>query len=98
MCTSIILKTKSNQYITGRSNEFYTEYNSALVFIPRSYEHKNTFGTKQLNFCFKNKHSYLGVNMEGIIPIEDLMVDGLNEKGLSVSLLYFDTYSMKPDI
>jgi len=95
MCTSIILKTKKNHWVVGRSNEFIAEYNSAINFVPRNSNHINSFGKNKINFPFKNKLSYLGLSMEGIIPIEDLIEDGINEKGLSVSLLYFDTNSYK---
>jgi len=95
MCTNITIKTLNNKWITGRTNEFSALYKSHLNFIPRKHDHVNFFETKEINFTFKNKYSYLGINAYGIVELDDFLEDGLNEKGLSVSVLYFKHHKYK---
>ena len=95
MCTNITIKTIDNQWVTGRTNEFAALYKSNVNFIPRNYDHDNFFETNKINFTFKNEFSYLAINAYGIVPIDDFVEDGLNEKGLSVSVLYFKDHKYK---
>lgn len=88
MCTSITLKTKDNKIITGRTNEFEAKYANDLVFKPRGFVNEIISFENKKN-VWTNKYSFIFLNSKGLISNIEMANDGMNEKGLSASLLYF---------
>ncbi len=93
MCTNIKIKTVNNEWITGRTNEFFGYFKSDLVFLPRGYEYPKFFnrpdlGTEKLSYAMIGETAKTAEIME-IDMDANSFIDGINEFGLSVSTLYF---------
>ncbi len=100
MCTSISITTKNGDIITGRTNEFGAYYRNNISFFPRNSEVKNAVLVKASKIQ-KSKYAMLGGNCGELFgdkkPPLDFVNDGMNEKGLSMSALYYPnkaTYSL----
>lgn len=84
-CTGITLKAADGSVVFGRTLEWGSfDLNSRLVVVPRGYEYKSHLENGQLGKSWKTKYGAVGVD-----AIEkDYIVDGMNEKGLSVNVFY----------
>lgn len=80
MCTCINFKTKDNYF--GRNLDLEYRFNEKVVITPRNYEFKLKNGT-----IINTKHSIIG--MATVIENYPLYAEATNEKGLSMSGLYF---------
>lgn len=94
MCTLMTINSKKGEVFTGRTNEFNTYYESSFNFFPRDYK-MDAFAFVGNNNSWSNKYSFIGQNATGIIKNENMVADGLNEKGLAGSLLYFHYHTYK---
>lgn len=94
MCTLMTINSKKGEVFTGRTNEFNAYYESSFNFFPRNYK-MDAFVFEGNNNSWINKYSFIGQNAQGIIKHENMVADGLNEKGLSGSLLYFHYHTYK---
>ena len=85
MCTSFALKEKDGSYVYGRTIEFGRDLAEGLILIPRNYAYKGVGidGTYGTGLNWNCKYAFVGTNMFGL----DLLLDGMNEKGLSGGLL-----------
>lgn len=85
-CTSFILKDDNKKdYVYGRTTEFGRPLEEAIILIPRNYVLKGT-GNDSIpgsGINWKSKYGVVGLNIFGM-PI---LLDGVNEKGLSGGLL-----------
>lgn len=95
-CTGITLKTKSGQTIVARTIEWAgSALNSEYVVVPRRYNQQSYLpGMKQEGMQFCSKYGYVGLSVES----HEFVVEGLNEKGLSVGLFYFPHYGSYPQV
>lgn len=80
MCTCINFKTKDNYF--GRNLDLEYRFNEKVVITPRNYEFKLKNGA-----TINTKHSIIG--MATVIENYPLYAEATNEKGLSMSGLYF---------
>lgn len=80
MCTCINFKTKDNYF--GRNLDLEYRFNEKVVITPRNYEFKLKNGT-----IINTKHSIIG--MATVKENYPLYAEATNEKGLSMSGLYF---------
>lgn len=94
MCTLMTIKTKDGAWITGRTNEFMSYYGSELVFKPRFSKFKSAF-LKENKYTWENKYSFIYENALKSLSQEEFVIDGMNEKGLSVSMLSFSYHDWK---
>ncbi|NOQ50082.1 MAG: linear amide C-N hydrolase [Mycoplasmataceae bacterium] len=93
MCTNINLKTTNNDIITGRTNEFSGYYNSEILFLPRHHS-INRFNESFNDEKIELKYAMIGINSLNSKRLAinigiDTYLDGINEYGLSVSMLFF---------
>ncbi len=83
-CTDFILEDSQNHYVVGRSMEFGTPLQSEIVIYPR--------GEKVQSWIFNHQKGLSWVSRYGYIAItvfrSNFVTDGLNEKGLSLGLLW----------
>ncbi len=87
-CTGIKLAAKDGSFVTGRTLEFGVYVQTSVVVIPRGYAF---VGTTPIGPGLSYKAKYAAV---GAIAYEDLAImDGMNEKGLSVGTFYFPGYA-----
>lgn len=93
-CTSFILKSKDNGYVYGRTLEFGIDLESAPIVIPRNFNYQGTGVNGHPGKVWKTKYAAIGLN--GInLPI---LVDGLNEKGMSGGMLYAPNTAQFQDV
>ena len=93
MCTLVSIRTKNNSIITGRTNDFTAYYESELIFEPRNKEFNSSFSFNKNKW--NNKYSFIHQTSPGMLDNPEISVDGLNEKGLSVSWLYYRYHEYK---
>jgi len=87
-CTGIQLQTKDGTFVSGRTLEFGVFLDTSIMVVPRGYEFtgQTTLGEGKR---WKSKYASVGV----IVADNEVMMDGINEKGLSVGSFYFPGYA-----
>jgi choloylglycine hydrolase len=92
-CTSFVLKA-SDGYVYGRTLEFGINLQSTVIAIPRNFNYQGTGVMNAPGKAWKTKYAAVGMN--GInLPI---LVDGINEKGMSGGLLYAPNTALYQDV
>lgn len=87
-CTGILLKANDHSVVHGRTLEFGLKIDLSTVVVPRGHEF---VGTTPNGTGLKYKSRYAAV---GAIAFDQLaMLDGLNERGLSVGTFYFPGFA-----
>ncbi len=84
-CTGITLTAEDGAVVFGRTLEWGTfDLESRLVIVPRGYEYTSHLENGQTGFSWKTIYGAVGI--DGLE--KDLLVDGMNEKGLLVNVFY----------
>ena len=81
-CTDFILVNENKNAVVGRSMEFGINLNSTIVIIPKGQRKVSLIKNKR-GLSWTSKYGFVGVRSL------DIIVDGMNEKGLSFALLWF---------
>ncbi len=85
-CTGITLKAQNSDVVRARTMEFNVNLESNVILVPRGYERVGETPDGKPGKSWKVKYANVGAN-----PMDlPYIVDGLNEKGLSMGLFYFD--------
>lgn len=84
-CTDFTLTAKDGAIINGRSMEFGIPINSQIYVHPRGESRTSTAPNSKQGISWKSKYGIIGANALGM----DIIIDGFNEKGLSVGALWF---------
>ena len=79
-CTGITIKPKDGSIIFARTLEFAMDLKSNVLIVPRGKEFVGTAPGDEPGLRWKTKYGVVGANAFDL-PV---VVDGLNEKGLSV--------------
>jgi choloylglycine hydrolase len=92
-CTGMKLVAKDGSYVHGRTLEFGVEVDISMALIPRGYAFDSTTPHgKGLQYT----STYAAV---GAMAFDDeVLLDGINEKGLSVGTFYFPNYASYAEI
>lgn len=85
MCTSFRLKADDGTVVVGRTMEFAAELSSQLLAVPAGTAFTGLAPEGAEGASWTTTHGYVGMNAFGAA----LVVDGLNDAGLSVGVLYF---------
>jgi choloylglycine hydrolase len=104
MCQSFLLKSSATtpDYVVGRSMEFAPEIflNWRAVKVPVGEDFSSNFKDEQIGMTWQNEFKYIGIapfggyfdkfiddntSLKGVFS-----VDGINEKGLSAGMLWYD--------
>lgn len=97
MCTTITLKTNDGSMIHGRTDEFGMYYRNDIILFPRNYEFGNTMANAAGSNKILTKYAIIGTNIGTLfgekLSIPELLDDGLNEEGLSMSELYYPGFA-----
>ena len=84
-CTGITLKAKDGAVVYGRTMEWGSfDLNSRLVIIPRGYKFTGHTPDQNRGMTWNAKFGVVGLDA----VLKDMIVDGMNEKGLTVGLFY----------
>ncbi len=87
-CTGIQIKPEDGLHVNGRTLEFGIKIESSAVIVPRGYSFT---GTTPLGEGLKYQAKYGAV---GAICFDNpSMMDGMNEKGLTVGTFFFPEYA-----
>lgn len=87
-CTGIMLQNKDHSFVSGRTVEFGIAIDSSIAVVPRHYDF---VGQTPMGKGMLYTSKYAAV---GMVADKDLnLLDGLNEKGLSVGTFYFPTFA-----
>ena len=87
-CMVFRIKAKDGTMIIGRTMEFGLDVKSNLVIVPRGKEFVSPAPGNKGGFKWKSKYGYVGTNVFGH---EDIVFDGMNEEGLAMSALWYET-------
>lgn len=88
-CTGISLKANDGSFINGRTIEFGLPLNLSMIIIPHNYAFQGTLPDETGGLTFRVKYASIGAAAFG----EKTIMDGMNEKGLSVGAFYFPGYA-----
>lgn len=93
-CTGITLRAEDGAVVFGRTMEWGTfDLKSRLVVIPRGYEIQREIGGTERGMVWKSRYGTVGLDALE----KSFLVDGMNEKGLSVNLFYHPGYAEYPE-
>ncbi len=94
-CTGITLHAADGSVVRGRTMEFGNPLDSEVIFFPRGVTITGTTADNvDDGLAWETKYATVGVNGVGL-PI---VIDGLNEKGLSGGIFYFPDYAEFQDV
>jgi choloylglycine hydrolase len=88
-CTSIRLTAADGTVVYGRTMEFAVALDSDVILVPRGMARTGTTPDGKPGKTWTAKYASLGANGLGM----PLIIDGLNEKGLAIGLLYFPGFA-----
>jgi choloylglycine hydrolase len=86
-CTDFLLRSEDQNIVVGRSMEFGTLLDSQIILRPRGEAFQTELDKGQKGFAWTSRYNYAGFTYFGT----DHIVDGVNEKGLSLGALWFPT-------
>lgn len=87
-CTGIMLKAKDKSVVHGRTLEFAINVDTSVAVIPINYEFKGTSPTGT-GLSYTSKYGAVGA----VAFDNPALLDGINEKGLSVGTFYFPGFA-----
>jgi choloylglycine hydrolase len=88
-CTGISLKATDGAAIRGRTLEFGFPLQSNVLVVPKGQEFSGTLPDGGKGLTYKTRYDIVGANGVGKVMI----VDGLNDQGLSIGLFYFPGFA-----
>jgi choloylglycine hydrolase len=88
-CTGISLKADDGAAIRGRTLEFGFPMQSKVIIIPAGKEVTGTLPDGAKGLTYTTRYAIAGANALGM-PV---ILDGINDQGLSVGLFYFPGYA-----
>jgi choloylglycine hydrolase len=93
-CTGISLKAKDGAAIRGRTLEFGFPMQSNVIVIPAGKVMSGTLPDGGKGLTYTSRYAVVGANALKL-PV---ILDGLNDQGLSVGLFYFPNYAKYTDV
>lgn len=89
-CTGVRLIAKDGSVIFARTMEWGTfDLNSRITVIPRNFTLRDKMPDGKSGLSWKTRYGAIGIDALN----KDVLVDGMNEKGLTVSGFYHDGYA-----
>lgn len=88
-CTGIELFADDGSAVNGRTFEFGTPLNLSIKIIPRGYAFLGTLPDDTGGLTYRVKYGAVGATSFDDIAV----IDGINEKGLSVAAFYFPSFA-----
>lgn len=86
-CTSFQLIFADGSRVYGRTMEFGFQLHSDLIVIPKNTQLVGTGANNTKGATWKSKYGAVGLNGFN----QTVLLDGMNEKGLTGGVLYFPT-------
>ena len=98
-CTEFIVSCKDETTIVGRTMEYAINFKSNVISAPKGISFKSTVTENcKTSIEWESKHKVLYVNSDTktIEDSKNIWLDGQNDAGLSVGVLYFPGYAWYP--
>lgn len=93
-CTGISFTAKDGSFVLARTAEWGgSDLHSRYVVVPRGYRHVSLTADGGNGMIFTGKYGYVGVAAN----MDQFVLEGLNEKGLSAGLFFFPGYGQYPE-
>jgi len=92
-CTGISLDAKDGAMIRGRTMEFGFPLSSNVIVIPAGAQMNGTLPDGKKGIAYTTKYAMAGANAVG----QTVILDGLNDQGLSFGLFYFPGFAEYPE-
>lgn len=93
-CTGISFMAKDGSFVLARTAEWGgSDLHSRYVVVPRGYRHVSLTADGGNGMIFTGKYGYVGVAAN----MDQFVLEGLNEKGLSAGLFFFPGYGQYPE-
>jgi choloylglycine hydrolase len=93
-CTAFRLIANDGGVVYGRTMEFGFDVKSDIAVVPAGTEISGTLPDGGKGLTYKTKYGMVGATAVGL-PV---IVDGVNDQGLAVGLLYFPGYASYSDV
>ena len=93
-CTGISLKAGDGAAIRGRTLEFGFPMQSKVIVVPAGKEMSGTLPDGGKGLTYTSRYAFVGANALNL-PV---ILDGINDQGLSVGLFYFPNYAKYTDV
>jgi choloylglycine hydrolase len=93
-CTGISLNAKDGAMIRGRTMEFGFPLSSNVIVIPAGTAMNGTLPDGKKGIGYITRYAMAGANAVG----QTVILDGLNDQGLSFGLFYFPGFAEYPDV
>jgi choloylglycine hydrolase len=93
-CTGISLKAGDGAAVRGRTLEFGFPMQSKVLVIPAGKELSGTLPDGGKGLIYTSRYAMVGANALGL-PV---ILDGINDQGLSVGLFYFPGYAKYTEV
>jgi choloylglycine hydrolase len=93
-CTGISLKAGDGAAIRGRTLEFGFPMQSKVIVVPAGKEMSGTLPDGGKGLTYTSRYAFVGANALNL-PV---ILDGINDQGLSVGLFYFPGYAKYTDV
>lgn len=93
-CTAFRLAAKDGGFVYGRTMEFGFDVQSDVAVVPAGTEISGTLPGGGKGITYKTKYGMVGATAVGL-PV---IVDGVNDQGLALGMLYFPGYASYPDV
>ena len=87
-CTGIQIQTKDGNFVSGRTLEFGFYMKTPVLLAPRGQEFTGKTSAGD-GMKWISKYASVGLMVEGY----DVILDGINEKGLAVGSFYFPGFA-----
>ena len=92
-CTGITLKAQNGAVVYGRTMEWGTfDLESHMLIVPRGYQFTGHTPDQKPGMTWKTTYGVVGMDAVG----KDIIVDGMNEKGLTVGAFYHPDFAEYP--
>lgn len=89
-CTGITLVAKDGAVVFGRTQEWGTfDLRSRITIIPRGYALQTKMSDGKPGLAWKTKFGVVGLD----VLEKDVLIDGMNEKGMTVNLFYNEGFT-----
>ena len=89
-CTGISLKAKDGAAVRGRTLEFGFPIQSKVLVIPAGKEMSGTLPDGGKGLAYTTRYGIVSANALNL----NVILDGINDQGLSVGLFYFPSYAI----
>src|SRR5215203_196811 len=89
ICTGIRLIAKTGAVVSARTMEFGVDLESDVMMSPRRHARIGSTPDGADGLHWTAKYASVGISGFGL----DMLIDGVNEKGLGVGLFYFAHYA-----